>query len=183
MKTYKNNHLKFTIEYPDAWQEVPNAWLSSLFSRARVDNKELEEAMKTSNGFFFVAQDPTAEEFLSVPILKCRLYNKESVIKSGGIIKTIEQFINFAKINIPDFKVISLNENRIVGGLVGFHVEFGMSTSNDKGYKYGSIAEMFYVFTNNYCFCVSISATSDPGYRPLEEIIAIIESIKFDKNA
>lgn len=183
MQIFKSSQLGFSISYPDSWQVVPAQWTKQFMGRAKNTSSKLAEYLSNGSPPFLVVQDPHVQPGLPIPALKCQAYSAAAVAAAGGIAGVFESMTGHLQQAFPDLEIHEYHPECVVSGVVGGRLTASMSVLNPEGESFHGLSEFLFLPTNVYVFAISLTATSEISYRPVEEFTAIKRSIRLKSPA
>lgn len=178
MQTFSNAALGFNISYPDHWNAVPAAWIKQFVGRAKGTSEKLAEFLASGTPPFFVATDPHVRSGLAVPGIKCIAHPLTVIEAFGGVPKYLSYSSRLMKQAFPDYEERGLDDELVMAGVIGGRLVAAMSVKNPEGASFHGLTELFVLPASDYVFTIALTATSDPAYRPDEQLADIRKSIR-----
>ncbi|MEZ5507217.1 MAG: hypothetical protein R3F38_15140 [Gammaproteobacteria bacterium] len=181
MKIYTNDTLGFSITYPDHWTIVPAAWIKQYMGRASATSEKLAYYLSNGSQPFLVAQDPSVPPGLAIPAVKCQAYDPAAIAAVGGIRGVLSLVVSQSTEAFPDFEVLECVPECVVAGVKGARMVASMTVLNPEGEAFHGMSEFYFLPTQAVVFMVAVTATSDMAYRPEQELMGIIRSIRLNQ--
>ena len=180
MQTYKNDVLGFNISYPDHWSVVPAAWIKKFMGRAAGTSEKLSECLAKDGQPFLVAHDPSAPVHVAIPSVKCQAYIPAAIAAVGGITGILSLISEQSQQAFPDFKVLDYVPECLIAGVKGARMATSMTVLNPEGEEFHGKSDFYFLPTSKFVFLVAVSGTSDPKFRPEQELMNIVRSIRLE---